>query len=148
MTIITTDLAFPNPTVQPVYIEGVPCQVIYNHTKSINGVTWDSRDDYPNDIDVSNFHEMVVYLGVGTVVGGTSPTVTLYITTVFDDGSVNKVTFDMADSGAVPQLTNKFLSVGPGLAFAQSIGQRLRFEMTAAGSPTQVNFIIIAIAKG
>lgn len=148
MTIITTDLAFPNPTVQPVYVEGVPCQVIYNHTKSINGVTWDSRDDYPNDIDVSNYRELLIFFGVGTVVGGTSPTVTLYCETMFYDGSVNGIAFDVADSTAVPELTNKFASVGPGLQFASSIGTNIRLAMAAAGGPTTVNFTIIVVAKG
>lgn len=137
------DANFPAPNVQPVYMEN-GAVVLYNKTKSINGASWDSRDDFPNDIDVSKYSQLFVAFLIGTTTPSSGPTITLYAVTPIPGQAV---TFDMADTTALPELSNKFTSIGPGCQFNSVIGTLLRLEMTSTGAPTQVNFTIVVIAR-
>lgn len=145
---VTANLDYTEPTVQPVQNQGrITDTLLALYGQVVSGTTWDSTTLFPNDIDVSAYEELIVYMQCTSFTGGTSPTLTVEIAQIFNDPA-GTVKFDMADSTAVPVLTVKVFSVGPGCAFNSSIGKLIRVIAFAGGAPTGFTFSVVVLAKG
>ena len=148
----TTDTALQDPHVRPVYIEGgkiADGAVVYNVHKTINATTWDSRDDFPQDIDVSGYRELMIFFYVITITGGTSPTATLICDSIIPAVAAanGQYVYDLVDTGAQAAGYTGVKHVGAGTTLNVGCGVAIRLAMVTAGSPTSVEFGICVIGK-